>query len=101
MLSNGVKDDSNKPMLLATVGMTSLRYLHDLNMPTKLDDAGITFKKLLEQLQAHFGSKRTQLAARHKFGRLKKDSELVDDYAATLRRASVQCAFETDLDVRL
>ena len=66
LLANGVKDDTKKPLLLATVGMTALGYLHDLNMPTSLDDNGVTFKKLLEQLQAHFGAKTTQLAARHK-----------------------------------
>ena len=79
-------------MLLATVGMTSLGYLNDLNMPTRLDDAGITFKKKLEQLQAHFGARTTQLAARHEFGHLsQKELQSVDDYAASLRTASVQC----------
>ena len=28
LLANGVKDDAKKPMLLATVGMTALGYLH-------------------------------------------------------------------------
>ena len=96
------KDDAKKPMLLTTVGMTALGYLHDLNMPTRLDDAGITYKRLLEQLQAHFGAKTTQLAARHEFGRLsQKKSQSIDDYAASLRTASVQCGFGADLDVRL
>ena len=102
LLANGVKDDAKTLMLLATVGMTALGYLHDLNMPTRLDDAGITFKKLLEQLQAHFGAKTTQLAARHQFGHLsQKGSQSVDDYSASLRTASVQCGFGADLDVCL
>ena len=102
LLANGVKDDAKKPMLLATVGMTALGYFYDLNMPTKLHDAGITFKRLLQQLQAHFGAKTTQLAARHEFGRLsQKVSESVDDYAASLHTASVQYRFGADLDVRL
>ena len=97
LLANGVKDDAKKPMLLATVGMTALGYLHDLNMPTSLDDAGVTYTRLLEHLSALFGAKTTQLAARHEFGRLsQKESESVDDYAASLRTASVQCGFGAD-----
>ena len=89
-------------MLLTTVSMTAFGYLHDLNMPTALDDNGVTFKKLLEQLQAHFGANSTQLAVRHEFGRLEqKESDTVDDFAAALRRAAVQCGFGGDLDVRL
>ena len=102
LLANSIKDDAKKPMLLATVGMTALGYLHDLNMPTSLDDAGVTYTRLLEQFRAHFGAKTTQLAARHEFGRLlQKDSESVDDYAASLRTASVLCGFCADLDIRL
>ena len=90
LLAIGVKDDAKKPMLLATVSMTALGYLHDLSLPTSLDDAGLTYTRLLEQLLAHFGAKTTQLAARHEFGRLsQKESESVDDYAASLRTASV------------
>ena len=102
LLANGVKDDATKPMLLATVEMTALGYLHDLNMPTALDDNGVTFKKVLEQLQAHFRAKTTQLAARYEFGRLEqKESDTVDDFAAAIRKAAVQCGFGGDLDVWL
>ena len=71
-------------------------------MPTSLDDSGVTYTRLLEQLRAHFGAKTTQLAARHELGRLlQKDLASVGDYGASLRRASVQCGFGADLDVRL
>ena len=102
LLANGVKDELKKPMLLSTVGMAALGYLHDLNLPEALDDNSVTFKTLQEQLQAHFGAKTTQLAARHEFGRLEqKASDSVDDFAAALRIAAVQCGFGGDLDVRL
>ena len=100
--ANGVKDDAKKPMLLVTIGMTALGYLHDMNMPTSIDDAGVTYTRLLEKLRAHFGAKTTKLATRHVFGRLsQKDTESVDDYAASLRTASVQCGFSADLEVWL
>ena len=90
LLVNGLKDYAKKPYLLSMVGMTGLGYYYDLNLPTARDDNGFTFKKLMDLLRAHFGSKTTQLAARHGFSHLsEKETDTVDDFAAALSRASV------------
>ena len=82
--------------------MAALGYLHDLNMLTNLDDAAITFKKLLKQVQAHFGAITIKLVARYEFCRLSQNnSGSVDDYATSLRISSVQCSFRADFNVRL
>lgn len=89
-------------MLLATVGMTALGYVHDLNMPTSLDDNSITFDFLAAQLRTHYGEKTSQLAARNEFSRvLQKDGQTVDEFAAGLRTATLHCQFGAELDVRL
>ena len=86
LLANGVTtEEQKKAMLLACVGMTALGYVHDLNMPLALDDAGVTFTSLLDQLRAHYGEQTTQFAARHEFNRVtQKDSKTVDEFAAAL-----------------
>lgn len=91
LLANSVIDEGQqKAMLLASIGMAALGYVHDMNMPTALTDAGITVKKLLEQLRAHYGEKTSQLAARHEFSRVtQKDGQTVDEFAAALRTASL------------
>ena len=102
-LANGVTDDAQrKAMLLASVGMTALGYVHDLNMPTGLDDVNVTFASLIDQLRAHYGVRTTQLAARHEFSHVtQKDSQTVDEFAAALRTASLYCEFGAELDGRL
>ena len=103
LLANGVTSDAQKKaMLLASVGMAALGYVHDLNMPTALDDNGITFNSLVDQLRTHYGEKTTQLAARHEFCRvMQKDGQTVDEFAAALRTASLHCQFGAELDGRL
>lgn len=68
-------------------------------MHRALDDAGVTFNMLFDQLIAHFGEKTTHLAARHEFSRVvQKESQSVDEFAAILRRSSLYCQFGADLD---
>ena len=67
-----------------------------------LDDNGITFDTLIDQLRAHYGERTTQLAARHEFCHvLQKDGQTVDEFAAALRTASLYCEFGAELDGRL
>lgn len=88
LLANGVADDRQKSMLLSTVSMTALGYVYDLNMPNSLDDAGVTFKTLTDQLREHYGEKTTLLAARHEFNRVTlKEGQSVDEFEAALRTA--------------
>lgn len=61
-------------MLLASVGMTALGYLNDLNQPTSLDDVEITHDTLVKQLRGHYRLKITELSARHEFGRIEQES---------------------------
>lgn len=89
-------------MLLASVGMVAFGYVHDLNIPKELDDASVTFDKLLDQLRALYGEKTTQLAARHEFSRVvQKESQTVEEFAAVLRTASLYCYFGAELNGRL
>lgn len=87
--------------MLASVGMTALGYLHDLNMPKALDDKAVTFTSLTDQLRSHFGVKTTVLAARHEFSHVvQRESQTVDEFAAALRTSSLHCNFGNELDGR-
>ena len=98
-----MKDEKVKrAMLLAGVGMVSLGYVKDLNLPTPLNDDSVTYKRLVEQLQAHYGKMSTSLAARNEFAKIQqKDGQSIDEFSAALRFASLLCKFACDLDMRL
>ena len=71
--ANEVKYEKVKrAMLLAGIGMVSLSYVRDLNLPRPLNNDSVTYKKLVEQLRAHYGKKSTSLAARNEFAKIRQ-----------------------------
>ena len=102
--ANEVKDEKVKrAMLLSGIGMVSLGYVRDLNLPTLLTDDSVTYKKLIDQLRAHYGKKSTSLTARNEFAKIRqREGQSIDEFAAALRSGSLLCKFAaTELDNRL
>ena len=101
--ANAVTEDKQKrALLLASIGMSALSYVRDLNQTTALNDNSITYTKLIEQLRAHYGKKTAVLAGRSEFTNIRqKENQSVEEFAAALRAAAVYCKFNAELDVRL
>jgi hypothetical protein len=95
-------DNQKKALLLASVGISSLAYVRDLNWPTELSDDRVDYKKLVKQLRHHYGKKTATLDGRSEFTNMRQqENQSTEDFAAALLAAAVHCQFGGDLDTRL
>ena len=101
--ANGITDAKQKrALLLSTIGMGALSYVRDLNMPVALNADATTYDILIEQLRNHYGKKTAVLAGRSDFTNIRQqEAQSVEEFAASLRAASIFCKFGAYLDIRL
>ena len=94
--ANKVEDDQKKHLLLALVGAPTYKLLANLAAPTEPGD--LSYKDVVDKLDAHFKPKPVIIAERFRFyKRIQESGEKVADYLAELRRLAATCEFKTFL----
>ena len=94
--ANTVEDDQKKHLLLALVGAPTYKLLANFAAPTEPGD--LSYKDVVDKLDAHFKPKPVIIAERFRFYKRNQESgEKVADYLAELRRLAATCEFKTFL----
>ena len=98
--ANNVEDDQKRHLLLALVGAPTYKLLANLVAPTEPGE--LTYKEIVDKLQAHFKPKPIIIAERFRFyKRNQKPGEKMATYLAELRRLAATCEFGAFLEEAL
>ncbi len=98
--ANKVEDDQRKHLLLALMGAPTYKLLANLAAPTEPGE--LSYKDVVDKLEAHFKPKPIIIAERFRFYKRNQESgEKMADYLAELRQLAATCEFKTFLEEAL